>query len=70
MLSLQTSVSYGLEGTGLLCRFDVLNSPSQRAHNVDAILVNALEHFAEEVLVVQGAFEVVALGFDRLGGPH
>jgi hypothetical protein len=44
----------------------ILNSPSQGAHNVDTIFIDALEHFAEEVLVVEGAFEVVALGFDGL----
>jgi hypothetical protein len=47
---------------------NLLNRPSQRAHNVDAVFVDALEHFAEEGLVVEGAFEVVALGFDGLRG--
>jgi hypothetical protein len=47
---------------------NLLNRPSQCAHNVDAVFVDALEHFTEEELVVEGAFEVVALGFDGLRG--
>ena len=70
MLSLRAIVSCGLGETGLLCVCggDLLDGPGQRAHNIDAIFVDALEHLAEEVLVVEGAFEVVALGFDGLEG--
>jgi hypothetical protein len=50
------------------CGNYLLNGPRQCAYNVDAVFVDALEHFAEEVLVVEGAFEVVALGFDGLEG--
>jgi hypothetical protein len=41
----------------------LLQGPSQGANNVDTIFVNALDHLAEERLVVEGTLKVVLLCF-------
>jgi hypothetical protein len=68
LLSLQRHVSCELGDDRSSCANHLLNGPRQCAYNIDAVFVDALEHFAQEVLVVEGTFEVVALGFDRLEG--
>ena len=50
----------------VLCS-DLLERPSQSADDVDTVFVDALEHFAQERLVVEGAFEVVLLCYLGLG---
>jgi len=41
--------------------------PAKRTDDVDAVFVDGLEHFAQEGLVVVGAFEVVELRYGGLG---
>jgi len=46
----------------LLVQIDIHERPAKGADNVDAILVDALQHLAKECLVVVGSLEVVELG--------
>ena len=46
---------------------NLLERPSQSADDVNTVLVNTLEHLAQEGLVVEGAFEVVLLCYLGLG---
>lgn len=44
--------------------------PRKRTNDVDVVFVDALQHLAEEAVVVEGSFEVVASGDDSSGGLH
>ena len=48
----------------------IQKAPRQSTNDIDVVLVNALEHFSQEPLIVEGALEVVVLAGNGLGPFH